>query len=63
MSHARQPANIQGDQVPMAEVKSAFDWSDPFLLSDQLTEDETLILETARGFSTETLLPRIVAAY
>ena len=41
----------------------SFDWSDPFLLSDQLTEDERMILEAARGFAQDRLLPRIESAY
>jgi alkylation response protein AidB-like acyl-CoA dehydrogenase len=41
----------------------SFDWSDPFLLNDQLTEDEHLIRDTASAFAEEKLRPRIVAAY
>jgi glutaryl-CoA dehydrogenase len=42
---------------------AAFDWSDPFRLTDQLTEDERLIYETAQSFAEESLRPRVVAAY
>ncbi len=40
-----------------------FKWEDPFLLADQLTEDERLISDTARAYCQEKLAPRIVEAY
>ncbi len=42
---------------------SGFQWEDPFLLDDQLTDDERLIRDTARQFAQERLLPGIVEAY
>jgi glutaryl-CoA dehydrogenase len=42
---------------------SAFQWDDPFLLDDQLNEDERLIRDTARAYAQEKLAPRIVDAY
>ncbi len=47
--------------TPPAE-KPAFQWDDPFLLDDQLTEEERLVRDTARGFAQETLMPRILEA-
>ncbi|MEJ1160023.1 acyl-CoA dehydrogenase [Prosthecomicrobium sp. N25] len=47
----------------MAGGKASFVWDDAFLLEDQLTEDERMIRDTARGFAQEKLLPRIVEAY
>ena len=40
-----------------------FVWQDPFLLEDQLTDDERMIRDTARSFAQERLLPGIVEAY
>ena len=40
-----------------------FNWADPFLLSDQLTEEERMISDAARAFATDRLLPRIEDAY
>jgi glutaryl-CoA dehydrogenase len=40
-----------------------FQWDDPFLLNDQITEDERMIRDTARDYAQEKLLPRIVKAY
>jgi glutaryl-CoA dehydrogenase len=42
---------------------SAFNWEDPFLLDDQLTEDERAIRDTARAYAQEKLLPRVIEAY
>ena len=42
---------------------SAFQWDDPLLLEDQLTEDERLIRDTARSFAQEKLVPRVKLAY
>ncbi len=39
-----------------------FVWDDPFLLDDQLSEDERLIRETARSYAEEQLMPRILEA-
>ena len=44
-------------------VPAQFSWDDPFLLDQQLTEQERLIRDTARQYSQEELLPRIIAAY
>ncbi len=40
-----------------------FAWDDPFLLRDQLNEDEILIMETARAYAQEKLMPRVLEAY
>ena len=40
-----------------------FSWEDPFLLTEQLNEEERLISETARAFAREKLLPRVVDAF
>jgi glutaryl-CoA dehydrogenase len=40
-----------------------FDWADPFLLDDQLEDDERLIRDTARAYATEKLAPRVIDAF
>ena len=40
-----------------------FSWEDPFLLTEQLNEEERLISETARTFAREKLMPRAVDAF
>ena len=39
-----------------------FSWEDPFRLREQLSEDERLIGDTARGYADEKLAPRIIDA-
>ena len=45
-----------------ATAKPVFQWDDPFLLEDQLTEDERLVRDTARDYAQEQLMPRILEA-
>ena len=40
-----------------------FNWIDPMFFSKQLTTEECLIRDTARAFSEEKLMPRILSAY
>jgi glutaryl-CoA dehydrogenase len=42
---------------------SAFQWDDPFLLDDQLTDEERLIRDSARAFADAELRPRVEKAY
>lgn len=53
---------------PMLKAKDApdlsiYDWADPFMLEDQLTEDERLTRDSARAFAQEKLQPRVINAY
>jgi glutaryl-CoA dehydrogenase len=40
-----------------------FSWEDPFLLNDQLTEEESMIKEATAAFASEQLAPRIIEAF
>ena len=40
-----------------------FDWADPFLLNDQLTEDERMVRDTAAAYAQDKLQPRVIEAY
>ncbi len=42
--------------------KASFEWADPFLLDEQLTEDERLIRDSARDYCQEKLMPRVLEA-
>lgn len=44
------------------ETKTEFSWDDPFLLDEQLNEDEAMVCETARRYCQESLMPRIIEA-
>lgn len=41
---------------------ASFDWENPFLLDDQLTEEEILIRDTTRDYCRDKLMPRIIEA-
>ncbi len=40
-----------------------FDWADPFDLESQLTEEERMIRDAARGFAQSELQPRVIDAF
>ncbi len=44
-------------------AQAAFNWEDPFLLADQLEEDERLLMESARSFAQGKLAPRVTDAF
>ncbi len=50
-------------KVKSKPSKSAFQWEDPFLIEDQLNEDERMIRDTAREFAQDKLAPRVTKAY
>ncbi len=43
-------------------MSDRFQWDDPFLLEDELTEEERLIRDAARHYAQESLMPRILQA-
>jgi glutaryl-CoA dehydrogenase len=46
-----------------ASAQASFRWDDPFLLDEQLTDDERMIRDSARAYAQEKLLPRVIEAY
>ncbi len=42
--------------------RASFDWSDPFLLEDQLSGEERLVQATARNFAQQRLMDRVLEA-
>ena len=42
--------------------KPGFDWSDPLLLDEQLTDEERLIRDSARDYAQGKLMPRVLTA-
>ncbi|CCV16023.1 acyl-CoA dehydrogenase [Mesorhizobium sp. STM 4661] len=47
----------------MAAEKNVFVWNDPFLIEDQLSEDERMVRDGAAAFAADKLAPRIEEAY
>ncbi|MGX1099929.1 acyl-CoA dehydrogenase [Amorphus sp. MBR-141] len=50
------------DSAP-TRTSSSFAWSDPFLLEDQLSEEERMIRDTAAQYAQDKLQPRVIEAY
>jgi glutaryl-CoA dehydrogenase len=48
--------SVRADEVP-------FNWRDPFLLEEQLTEEERMVRDTAKQYAQNELLPRVREAY
>ncbi|MEJ2233793.1 MAG: hypothetical protein P8X67_07695, partial [Syntrophobacterales bacterium] len=46
-----------------ATMWASFNWEDPFRLEQQLTDDERLVMDTARQYAQEQLAPRVQEAY
>ena len=56
--------NIETKVEPTAKTKSAFTyrWDDPFLLDEQLSDEEKMVYETARNYAQDKLLSRVLTA-
>ncbi len=55
-------------EAPILRAKDApdlgtFDWTDPFRLDSQLTEDERMIRDSAHAYAQEKLQPRVIDAF
>jgi glutaryl-CoA dehydrogenase len=46
-----------------AATWASFSWEDPFRLEQQLTDDERLVMDTARQYAQDQLAPRVQEAY
>lgn len=46
-----------------SQNKVAFHWEDPLLLAQQLTEEERMVVDSARAYSQDRLLPRALEAF
>jgi glutaryl-CoA dehydrogenase len=55
--------NADGSKEIIMAGMAHFDWADPFLLDDQLSEDERMIRDTARAYAEDKLAPRIIDAF
>ena len=44
-------------------AKAQFDWADPLLLDEQLSEEERMVRETARRYAQDALMPRVIEAF
>jgi glutaryl-CoA dehydrogenase len=49
--------------APIKRAKAEFDWQDPFLLDQQLSEEERMVREAARAYCQGKLAPRVLDAF
>ena len=61
---AEKPEQREAKDAPMgAQIKdAAFKWDDPLDLESELSEEERMVRDTARGYAQEKLFPRVLAA-
>src|SRR5437879_8042831 len=57
-----QPAE-KHEGMPKMLKDSAFTWEDPLDLEGELTEEERMVRDTAKGFAQDYLMPRVIEAY
>jgi glutaryl-CoA dehydrogenase len=46
-----------------ASTQPAFNWSDPLLLDEQLSEEERMVREASRAYAQDKLMPRVTEAF
>jgi len=47
----------------MSSSRASFHWDDPLLLSEQLTDDERMVVDSARAYAQDKLKPRVLEAF
>src|SRR6185312_1724455 len=57
----KKPERAKKSTAPLTDA--AFDWQDPLDLEGELTEDERMVRDTARGYAQDKLFPRVLTAY
>jgi glutaryl-CoA dehydrogenase len=58
-----QPATQRANTGAVTLKDADFDWQDPLDLEGELTEEERMVRDTARGYAQEKLFPRVLSAY
>jgi glutaryl-CoA dehydrogenase len=51
------------DSAASIKDDAPFNWEDPLDLESELTEDERMVRDTARGYAQDKLFPRVLSAY
>ncbi len=49
--------------APIPTTKPAFQWDDPLLLEDQLTDEERMVRDAARAYCQDKLMPRVLESH
>jgi glutaryl-CoA dehydrogenase len=58
-----QTAKTREHRPPTQLKDAAFNWEDPLDLESELTEEERMVRDTARGYAQDKLAPRVLKAY
>ena len=61
MSQAAE-THVRGSPGPIKD-DAPFNWEDPLDLEGELTEEERMVRDTARGYAQDKLFPRVLSAY
>ena len=59
---SEKPAAAETQSPSKSGAKAAFNWEDPLLLEQELTEEERLIRDSARAYADQSLMPRVLEA-
>ena len=54
-------ASVIADKT--AAARAQFDWQDPLLLEEELSEDERMVRDAARAYAQDKLMPRVKSAF
>ena len=49
--------------APIKRPKAEFDWADPLLLEEQLTQEERMVRDAAHAYAQGKLAPRVLDAF
>ncbi|MAI05767.1 MAG: acyl-CoA dehydrogenase [Alphaproteobacteria bacterium TMED87] len=55
--------NEEGKKVDYSTQWGKFSWEDPFKIYDELSNEEKMVQETAKNFSTNFLLPKVIKSF
>jgi glutaryl-CoA dehydrogenase len=58
-----QTAEKRPTKTPTPLKDAGFNWDDPLDLEGELTEEERMVRDTARGYAQDKLMPKVIAAY
>jgi len=47
----------------MSKTRASFRWDDPLLLSEQLTDEERMVADSARAYCQDKLAPRVLESF
>ena len=61
--HRRDNLCMNAPDRAASATQAAFNWSDPLLLDEQLSEEERMVRDAARAYAQDKLMPRVTEAF